>query len=120
MYELASMRAFAGVDLASEAAPDETTVCKFRHLPGRNGLGTKLFREVGRYLQSCGMKVSPSTIVDATIINAPSSTKNASGERDPEPPQRARQHPAARVASWVGTKFIVVVHSWLLLHTFLS
>jgi len=84
LYESASMRAFARVDLAAEPAPDETTVCKFRHLLERNGLGTKLFQEVGRYLQSRGMKVSSGTIVDATIINAPSSTKNASGERDPE------------------------------------
>jgi IS5 family transposase len=84
LYESASMRAFAGIELASEPAPDETTVCKFRHLLERNGLGTKLFQEVGRYLQSRGMKVSSGTIVDATIINAPSSTKNASGERDPE------------------------------------
>lgn len=58
LYESASMRAFAGVDLASEPAPDETTVCKFRHLPERNGLGTRLFQEVGRYLQSRGMKVN--------------------------------------------------------------
>jgi len=84
LYESASMRAFAGIDLASEPAPDETTVCKFRHLLERNGLGTRLFQEIGRYLQSRGMKVSSGTIVDATIINAPSSTKNASGERDPE------------------------------------
>jgi len=84
LYESASMRAFAGIDLASEPAPDETTVCKFRHLLERNRLGTKLFQEVGRYLQERGMKVSSGTIVDATIINAPSSTKNASGERDPE------------------------------------
>ena len=84
LYESASMRAFAGVDLACDPAPDETTVCKFRHLLERNGLGTKLFQEVGRYLQSRGMKVSSGTIVDATIIDAPSSTKNASGERDPE------------------------------------
>lgn len=84
LYESASMRAFAGVDLACDPAPDETTVCKFRHLLERNGLGAKLFQEVGRYLQSRGMKVSSGTIVDATIIDAPSSTKNASGERDPE------------------------------------
>jgi IS5 family transposase len=84
LYDSASMRAFAGIDLASEPVPDETTVCKFRHLLERNGLGTRMFQEVGRYLQSQGMKVSSGTIVDATIINAPSSTKNASGERDPE------------------------------------
>lgn len=79
-----AMRALAGIDLAAEPAPHETTMCKFRHLLERNGLGTRLFQEVGRYLQSHGMKVSSGTIVDATIINAPSSTKNASGERDPE------------------------------------
>ena len=74
----------AGVDLACEPAPDETTVCKFCHLLERNGLGTRIFQEVGRYLQRQGLHVSSGTIVDATIINAPSSTKNASGERDPE------------------------------------
>jgi len=84
LYDSAAMRAFAGIDLAAEPAPDETTMCKFRHLLERNGLGTRLFQEVGRYLQARGMKVSSGTIVDATIINAPSSTKNASGERDPE------------------------------------
>jgi len=84
LYDSLAMRAFAGVDLGEKPAPDETTVCKFRHLLERNNLGTRLFQEVGRYLQERGMKVSSGTIVDATIINAPSSTKNASGERDPE------------------------------------
>jgi IS5 family transposase len=84
LYESASMRAFVGIDLGREPAPDETTVCKFRHLLERNDLGTRMFQEVGRYLQQRGMKVSSGTIVDATIITAPSSTKNASGQRDPE------------------------------------
>jgi IS5 family transposase len=84
LYESASMRAFAGIDLGREPAPDETTVCKFRHLLERHDLGTRVFQEVGRYLQQRGMKVSSGTIVDATIITAPSSTKNASGQRDPE------------------------------------
>jgi IS5 family transposase len=84
LYESASMRAFVGVDLGCEPAPDETTVCKFRHLLERNNLGTRLFQEVGRYLQSRGMKVSSGTIVDATVITAPMSTKNAEGKRDPE------------------------------------
>jgi IS5 family transposase len=84
LYDSAAMRAFAGVDLGNEPAPDETTVCKFRHLLERNGLGTRLFQEVGRYLQGRGIRISSGTIVDATIINAPSSTKNASGQRDPE------------------------------------
>src|SRR5713226_3788858 len=84
LYESVSMRRFVGIDLGREPAPDETTVCKFRHLLEEHGLGRRLFEEVGRYLQSQGLKVSSGTIVDATIISAPSSTKNASGERDPE------------------------------------
>jgi len=84
LYESVSMRRFVGVDLGREPAPDETTVCKFRHLLEEHGLGRRLVEEVGRYLQSQGLKVSSGTIVDATIINAPSSTKNASGERDPQ------------------------------------
>jgi IS5 family transposase len=84
LYDSVAMRAFAGVDLGRAPAPDETTVCKFRHLLEEHALGRKLFEEVGRHLQAKGLKVSSGTIVDATIINAPSSTKNASGERDPE------------------------------------
>ena len=84
LYESISMRDFVGVDLGSESAPDETTVCKFRHLLEQHDLGRRVFEEVGRHLQGKGMKVSGGTIVDATIISAPSSTKNSSGERDPE------------------------------------
>jgi len=78
------MREFVGVDLGREGAPDETTVCKFRHLLEEHELGKRLFEEVGRHLQTQGMKVSTGTIVDATIINAPSSTKNQGKARDPE------------------------------------
>lgn len=84
MYESISMREFVGIDLGVESAPDETTVCKFRHLLEQHELGRRVFEEVGRHLQNKGMKVSGGTIVDATIISAPSSTKNSSGERDPE------------------------------------
>lgn len=84
MYESISMREFVGIDLGLESAPDETTVCKFRHLLEKHELGRRVFEEVGRHLQGKGMKVSGGTIVDATIIAAPSSTKNSSGERDPE------------------------------------
>ena len=84
MYESISMREFAGIDLGLESAPDETTVCKFRHLLEKHELGRRVFEEVGRHLQGKGMQVSGGTIVDATIIAAPSSTKNSSGERDPE------------------------------------
>jgi IS5 family transposase len=84
LYDSASLRAFAGVDLGLEPVPDETTVCKFRHLLEAHHLGDQLFGEVNRYLQSRGLKVSTGTIVDATIISAPSSTKNAEKQRDPE------------------------------------
>jgi len=84
LYDSVSMRAFVGVDLGREPAPDETTACKFRHLLEAHDLGQRLFEEVGRHLQAQGLKVASGTIVDATIINAPSSTKNQAGERDPE------------------------------------
>jgi IS5 family transposase len=84
LYESVSMRAFAGIDLGREPAPDETTVCKFRHLLEEHDLGKRIFELVGVHLQRQGLKVSSGTIVDATIIAAPSSTKNADGKRDPE------------------------------------
>jgi IS5 family transposase len=84
LYDSLSMREFVGIDLGRESAPDETTVCKFRHLLEQHELGKRLFEEVGRHLQNKGLKVSTGTIVDATIINAPSSTKNQDKARDPE------------------------------------
>jgi len=84
LYDSRAMRNFAGIDLGKEPAPDETTICKFRHLLEANNLGERLFVLIGRYLSENGMKVSRGTIVDATIINAPSSTKNREKARDPE------------------------------------
>ncbi len=84
LYESVSMRHFVGIDLGREPVPDETTVCKFRHLLERHGLGAKIFARVNGYLESRGVKLGTGTIVDATLIEAPSSTKNASGQRDPE------------------------------------
>jgi len=84
LYDMLSMRAFARIDLGEAGAPDETTICKFRHLLEKHDLGKKLFAEVNRYLADCGITISGGTIVDATIIHAPSSTKNQDGERDPE------------------------------------
>lgn len=83
-YDSNAMRDFVGIDLGREPAPDETTVCKFRHMMEKNDLGTELFHAVGEYLEENGLKVHKGTIVDATIINAPSSTKNQKKERDPE------------------------------------
>src|SRR3990170_2166 len=84
LYDSGVMRQFAGIDLGNEPVPDETTVCKFRHLLERNDLGASIFARVNEHLQRKGMRISAGTIVDATIISAPSSTKNARGERDPE------------------------------------
>ena len=84
LYDSLAMRSFVGIDLGREPAPDETTVRKFRHLLERPGLGERIFAEVNGYLDRHGWKVGTGAIVDATILHAPSSTKNQSGERDPE------------------------------------
>jgi IS5 family transposase len=84
LYESVSMRRFVGIDLGREPVPDETTVCKFRHRLEKHDLGQRIFEAIGRHLQACGFRVATGTIVDATIISAPASTKNQSGERDPE------------------------------------
>jgi len=84
LYDSLAMRSFVGIDLGREAVPDETTVMRFRHLLERHKLGERIFEQVGRVLVERGLRLSRGTIVDATIIAAPSSTKNAEGERDPE------------------------------------
>jgi IS5 family transposase len=84
LYESAAMRSFAGVDLESEAAPDETTVCKFGHLLDLHKIRKKLLASVNRHLKGQGIKITNGTIVDATIISAPTSAKNQGGELDPE------------------------------------
>jgi IS5 family transposase len=84
LYDSLAMRAFVGIDLGRDAAPDETTVLNFRRLLEKHRLGDQLFGEVNAYLAERGLKVAGGTIVDATIIAAPSSTKNEKKERDPE------------------------------------
>ena len=84
LYESPTMRSFAGVDLGREAAPDETTICRFRHLLEAHDLAKPIFEEVLAHLAAKGIKVATGTIVDATIIHAPSSTKNENRARDPE------------------------------------
>jgi IS5 family transposase len=84
LYDSNSMRAFVGIDLGHERVPDETTVCKFRHLLERHRLGQRIFKAINCELARAGITVGRGTIVDATIIHAPSSTKNKTGERDPE------------------------------------
>jgi IS5 family transposase len=84
LYDSMAMRQFVGIDLGREPAPDETTILRFRHLLESHDLGRQLFAAVNAHLQVQGLKIATGTIVDATIINAPSSTKNQEGERDPE------------------------------------
>jgi len=84
LYDSQAMRGFVGIDLGCEPVPDETTVCRFRHRLEARDLGRRLFDEVQRHLAANGLKVATGTIVDATIIAAPSSTKNATATRDPE------------------------------------
>ena len=84
LYESPVVRRFAGVDLGRAPAPDETTILQFRHLLERHDLGGAMLERVNQYLESRGIRIHRGTIVDATIIHAPSSTKNGSGERDPE------------------------------------
>jgi IS5 family transposase len=84
LYDSRAMRQFVGVDLGKEPVPDETTILNFRHLMEQHNLGDELFRLVNVYLAENGMKVNRGTIVDATIINAPSSTKNKEKSRDPD------------------------------------
>jgi transposase, IS5 family len=79
LYDSASMRRFVGIDLGREPAPDETTVCKFRHLLEKHGLAKELFKAVNRHLHNKGLKLS-----QATILGAPSSTKNRDKARDPQ------------------------------------
>jgi IS5 family transposase len=116
LYDSVAMRSFVGIDLGVEGAPDETTVCKFRHLLERAKLGKVLLRAVNDHLRRNGIKISNGTIVDATIIGAPSSTKNKDGERDPE------MHQTAKGKQWYfGMKAHIGVDSKTkLIHTILA
>ena len=84
LYESPILRRFAGVDLGRAAAPDETTILRFRRLLEQYELCGQILDTVNHYLASKGLRIATGTIVDATIISAPSSTKNSKGERDPE------------------------------------
>jgi IS5 family transposase len=84
LLDSTALRRFVGIDLGRERVPDATTLLKFRRLLEKHKLGEALFAKVGEVLQPNGMKVGTVTIVDATIIGAPSSTKNADKQRAPE------------------------------------
>ena len=84
LYDVPAFRDFCEFDLGQERIPDATTLMNFRHLLEQNDLGAAMFAKVGALLLANGMKLSGGTIVDATIIAAPSSTKNSDKARDPE------------------------------------
>ena len=108
LYDSASLRRFVGIDLGREPVPDATTLLKFRRLLNEHKLGEALFAKVGQELQARGFKVNTGTIVDATIIGAPSSTKNADKARDPE------MHQTRKGQQWYfGMKLHIGVDSQL-------
>jgi len=117
IYDSESMRRFVGVQLGEDAVPDETTILRFRHLLEKHELTEAIFNEVRSLLDEKGMLLKQGTIVDATIISAPSSTKNESRARDPEMKQTKKGN------TWyfgmkvhVGTDKRGIVHSLVTSH----
>lgn len=84
LYEIESMRRFAGLELIDDALPDETTILKFRRLLERHGLTAQMMNAINAVLSERGAMLKGGTMVDATIVHAPSSTKNQQRRRDPE------------------------------------
>lgn len=112
LYDSESMRRFAGVDLSDDVVPDESSILRFRHLLEEHRLTEAVFAAVRGLLETRGLLVKAGTIVDATILEAPSSTKNATGTRDPEMRQTRKGntwHFGMKVH--VGTDVQGLVHS---------
>jgi IS5 family transposase len=84
LYEVPLYCRFVGIDLAVDTVPDETTICKFRHLLERNRLADAFLAEINAELRNRGLLLKQGTVVDATLIAAPPSTKNKERKRDPE------------------------------------
>jgi IS5 family transposase len=112
LYDSQALRNFAGIDLGSEAVPDATTLLQFRHLLERHDLGRRIFEEVGALLGEKQLLMREGTLIDATIIAAPSSTKNRRRERD------SAMHQTKKGNQWyfgmkahIGTDERGVVHS---------
>ncbi len=112
-YDSPALRRFAGVDWGKATVPDQTTILRFRHLLEQHQLCGEMLDRVNLYLESKGIRIGTGTIVDATIINAPSSTKNSTGTRDPEMHQTRKGqlwYFGAKAHTGVDSKQ-VVVHS---------
>ncbi len=117
LYDSESMRRFARIELGEDVVPDETTILNFRHLLEEHKLTEALFEEVGALLEEKGLLLKSGTIVDATIIEAPTSTKNGEQKRDPEMRQVAKGkqwHFGMKVH--LGTDKKGVVHSLSVTH----
>ena len=84
IYDSYAMRSFMNIDFYKEQVPDATTLLKFRHLLEEHHIGEQIFADVNSRLEECGLIMHGGSIVDATIVSAPSSTKNKEGKRDPE------------------------------------
>lgn len=106
LYDVPAFRQFCRIDLGRERVPDATTLLKFRHLLEKHELGAAMFAKVGELLHANGTRLSGGTIVDATIIAAPPSTKNSDRARDPE------MHQVAKGNAWhFGMKLHIAVDS---------
>ena len=106
LLDSTALRHFVGIDLGRERVPDGTTLLNVRRLLEKHKLGEQLFASVGQMLQARGLKVGTGTIVNATIIGAPSSTKNVDKARDPE------MHQTRKGQQWyLGMKMQVGVDS---------
>jgi IS5 family transposase len=84
LYDIPAMRAFARLDAGDDLIPDESSILRFRHRLEQHDLAERLLAEVNALLTEKGLLLRQGTLVDATLVNAPSSTKNQSGERDPD------------------------------------
>lgn len=113
LYDIESMRRFAGIELAEDAIPDETTILNFRHLLERHQLTEQIFQAVKALLEDKKLLLKSGTIVDATIISAPSSTKNATQSRDPEMHQgkKNKKHWEFGMKVHIGASKQGLVHS---------
>jgi len=112
LYDSESMRRFAGIELSEDAIPDETTILRFRHLLEKHYLTQAIFSQIRTLLEQKRLLLKSGTIVDATIIEAPPSTKNEEQARDPE------MHQTKKGKDWhfgmkahVGTDKRGIVHS---------
>lgn len=117
IYDSESMRRFARVELGDDAIPDESTILRFRHLLEKHQLTEAIFETVGSFLEEKRLRLKAGTIVDATIIAAPSSTKNATKSRDPEMKQtRKGKNWHFGMKLHIGTDQRGIVHSLTATH----